>query len=62
MSALLNSDDLCAWLNCKQPAKLSGLLRERNISYHLDSKGKPCTTSDRVDASLQAANQEKVDF
>jgi hypothetical protein len=59
MNALLKTDELYEWFGCKQPSKLARLLRERNISYTLNNQGKPITTLDAINASLN--NKQKDD-
>ena len=63
MKALLKTDELLEWFNCKQPAKLVRLMRDRNIHFHLDALGRPITTIDAINGSLEHTdNSDKIEF
>jgi hypothetical protein len=63
MSALLTTEELCEWFECKQPAKLARLLKEQNINYKLNAAGQPITTYEAVNDSLKNKEHDsEVDF
>jgi len=63
MSALIKTEDLYEWAECKQQSKLISWLNANNIPYRLSRTGRPITTIDAVNASLMnKKTEDEIDF
>ena len=57
--ALIKTDDLLEWADCKQLARLKRWLDQNGIKYHPTPGGGICTTQAAIDASL--VDSQKAD-
>jgi len=63
MSALVNTNELYDWADCKQPAKLEEWLRDNHIPYRLNRSGKPITTLSAINGSLKSDDlDDEIEF
>jgi hypothetical protein len=62
MDALIKTDKLYDWSECKQPAKLIEWLKVNNIPFRLSRTGKPITTLAAINGSLQNLQHDEINF